>query len=62
MKIETIISEYEHCGECWHAGDICDLTGKKIPDMWGKIPAWCPLEDKENDKDKLLKEKVIKNG
>lgn len=61
-KIETITEEYNHCGECWHAGDVCNLTDRKIPDMWGKIPSWCPLPDKETDKDKLIKKGDIKNG
>lgn len=59
MKKEIIIDYYEHCGECWHAGEQCDLTNKIIPDMWGKIPSWCPLEDVPT-KDQLLKQKVIK--
>uniref|UniRef100_A0A6M3LUW8 Uncharacterized protein n=1 Tax=viral metagenome TaxID=1070528 RepID=A0A6M3LUW8_9ZZZZ len=25
----------------------CLRTGKKIPDLWGEIPKWCPLEDKD---------------
>jgi len=52
-KIETITFKYEHCGECPHCGgwdypcDICDLTKKKTPSIWGKIPKWCPLKDAE---------------
>ena len=58
-KIEAVSFEYEHCGDCYHAYDkTCDLTGKKIPEMWGKIPDWCPLENKST-KDELLKQKVI---
>ena len=57
-KLDTYTEEYEHCGECAYAGDYFD-TGKKgfrcenvkrkrvIPDLWGDIPDWCPLPDKE---------------
>lgn len=57
MKVETLTFEYEHCGECPNVFDWCD-TGKKgyrcnrgkririIPDLWGKIPDWCPLPNK----------------
>jgi len=56
MKQETITFEYEHCGECPNA-DYCPIKGNthryrcfktkyKIPDLWGEIPKWCPLEDK----------------
>ena len=54
MRIETIIYEYEHCGECSN----CDWSGlepkknfcllkkrKKIPAIWGNIPKWCPLPE-----------------
>ena len=54
MKVETITFEYEHCGECTNAdyrGDgkkyKCLLKKRLIPDLWGEIPDWCPLPDKE---------------
>ena len=62
LKIETIEFEYEHCGECSNCDVVfgkrgktgnfpsswkCELTGKKIPGLWGDIPEWCPLPDKE---------------
>lgn len=50
-KIETITQEINQCGECMHAWDKCDLTGKKIRDIWGKIPKWCPLENKKEETD-----------
>jgi len=51
-KIETLTFEYEHCGECSNAGlkrggNYCVKTKRTIPDVWGKIPDWCPLEDKK---------------
>ena len=54
MKIETITFEYQHCGECPNTISSRDTTkwycekmdNKKIPDLWGEIPKWCPLEDK----------------
>ena len=58
MKVETITYEYEHCGVCSNAyGDPtpkksyrckCLKTGRVIPDIWGDIPDWCPLPDKED--------------
>jgi len=52
-KIETITFEYNHCGECPNANggghnykSYCDKKEKKINNLWGKIPKWCPLEDK----------------
>ncbi len=52
-KQETLVFNYEHCGECPHssgrAGERCD-KGKRlriIKDLWGEIPDWCPLPDKE---------------
>ena len=55
-KIEAIIFEYEHCGECSNADwsrlepkkNFCLLNNRReIPAIWGKIPKWCPLESKE---------------
>ena len=55
-KIETITTEIEHCAECPNVLSWYD-TGKKEPrcgkrkrivcDLWGEIPTWCPLPDKE---------------
>jgi hypothetical protein len=54
-KLETITFEYEHCGECSNADwsgleprkHYCLLKKrKKIPELWGQIPKWCPLPDK----------------
>jgi len=58
MRKETVIYEYEHCGECSNCDDrrnnekghwvwICGKTKRKIPDIWGEIPGWCPLEEKK---------------
>ena len=56
---ETITFDYEHCGECSDIEMIfpakklleygcCKAKGKRIiPDIWGDIPDWCPLPDKE---------------
>ena len=62
MKQETITFYYEHCGECpnaldwynkatkkWRAGYRCGKRRKLIRDLWGAIPDWCPLPDKEID-------------
>ena len=55
-KIETIIVEYEHCGECiyvldWFdtgkAGHRCEKRKRIIKELWGDIPTWCPLTNKE---------------
>ncbi len=53
-KTETITFEYEHCGGCPNVLDIrpgkwkCMLGRREIiHDIWGKIPDWCPLPDKE---------------
>lgn len=56
MKIETTTCEIEHCGMCSNADFApteknkhrhkCYKTGRVIPDLWGKIPDWCPLEEK----------------
>ncbi len=53
-KIETITYEYEHCGECpWVLARFdsdkhwCEKEERIIPDLWGDIPDWCPLETKE---------------
>ena len=58
MKQETLTFYYESCGECpnalsWYDTGKCEPRcdhGKRrriIKDLWGKIPDWCPLEDKE---------------
>ena len=47
-KQETLTFYYTHCGECPNASfdyEGCQKTGKAIPNIWGKIPKWCPLED-----------------
>ena len=56
MKIETIPFEVESCGECSGAlyspteknqyRQKCSRTKRVIPDLWGEIPSWCPLPDK----------------
>ena len=54
-KIETVTQEIEHCGECPHVDwntapkkHYCIRKElRKIPDLWGEIPDWCPLETKE---------------
>ena len=55
-KIDTITVEYEHCGECPHTSDWlrskgpkCSKADRIIPDLWGDIPDWCPLETKEEE-------------
>ena len=56
-KIETITYEYEHCGGCpssyWldTGKEKCAKRRRIIPDLWGDIPDWCPLETKEVDND-----------
>ena len=56
-KIDTVILEYEHCVECAYEEKWALNTDKSrchrgkrsrtIPDIWGDIPDWCPLEEKE---------------
>ena len=62
MKVDTVTYEIEHCGGCPHVLDWFD-TGKQgercgkgkrrklVPDAWGEIPKWCPLETKKEEKD-----------
>ncbi len=60
-KVGTVIVEYEHCGKCLAAlwsfnpnksdQSECDRTDRKIPNLWGDIPDWCPLETKEVNND-----------
>ena len=50
MKLEIITNEIEHCGECSNCDYNrkryrCLLKKKRIPEIWGEIPTWCPLED-----------------
>lgn len=57
VKVETITVEYKECGMCSNADysptptnnsrHKCFKTKRVIPDIWGEIPAWCPLQDKE---------------
>ena len=58
MKTDTLTFEYGHCGECpnvldWFdtgkSGERCDKGKRRriIKNLWGEIPGWCPLEDKE---------------
>ncbi len=58
MKVEKITLEYRHCGECPHlrdwfdtgkAGYRCSKKRRIIPDLWGDIPDWCPLETKKEE-------------
>ena len=54
---ETLTFIYKHCGECSNADVKCYLKNRKIPDLWGKIPRWCPLErvnKKEEKNGKLV--------
>ena len=56
-KLETLTFEYERCGECPNADyqpterctnrHKCWKNGRVIPNLWGKIPKWCPLPNKE---------------
>ena len=54
-KVETVTMEYEHCGECpngdWIGNSYlcCKIEEGEpiIKDLWGEIPKWCPLPDKE---------------
>ena len=51
MKKELLTFEYEHCGECSNVDEAnkgkwkCLKRRKTVPELWGKIPEWCPLED-----------------
>ena len=52
MKKETIVYEYKACGECSNADmkngmGYCVKAKRRIPYLWGEIPKWCPLEDKD---------------
>ena len=54
VKIETLTFEYTHCGGCPNSDygpeyEGCQKTGKAIPNIWGEIPPWCPLENKKED-------------
>lgn len=64
MKILNEPIEIEHCGECpytevrdkpkkviWY----CLKLLKDIPDLWGEIPEWCPLPNKEDPIKDFLK-------
>ena len=57
-KVETMTFEYKNCWECSNVlgyglrkeepgSGKCGKTKKKISDIWGEIPEWCPLPDKE---------------
>ena len=56
-KVETIVEEIEHCGECLYALDTlagkggfrCGKTKRPriIKDLWGEISDFCPLPNKE---------------
>ena len=52
-KKETITFQYEHCEECSNRSGpkymkwTCSKTRRIIPDLWGDIPDWCPLEEVE---------------
>jgi len=52
IKQETLTFYYEHCGECSNCDTDskdrwkCLLKRRIIPDLWGEIPKWCPLESK----------------
>ncbi len=53
MKVETLTFEYDHCGVCSNVSGpkymkyVCKKTRRVIPDLYGEIPEWCPLPDKE---------------
>ncbi len=50
IKIQTV--ELNHCGECCDCDTTkrgvfcCFITKKKIKEIWGEIPKWCPLPEK----------------
>jgi len=56
-KILTETFEINDCGECPYVTPnnlnekwYCEKKGmKKIPRLWGAIPKWCPLPNKETD-------------
>uniref|UniRef100_A0A6M3IIC8 Uncharacterized protein n=1 Tax=viral metagenome TaxID=1070528 RepID=A0A6M3IIC8_9ZZZZ len=56
MKVETLTFEYDHCGECPYISSPkymkwkCLKKRRIVPEIWGKIPDWCPLPDKEEVK------------
>ena len=55
-KIETATTEIEHCGECpdcfvkatGKKGWRCGKGGRIVRDLWGEIPSWCLLPNKES--------------
>ena len=53
MKQQTLTFYYENCGECPNVEMAtkerwkCLLKRKIVPDLWGEIPSWCLLKDKE---------------
>ena len=60
MKLLTVTIEIEHCGECPDILDWLDtgmsghrcVVGKRrriVLDIWGDIPEFCLLPDKENN-------------
>ena len=56
-KIETILIEVDSCGVCSNSDHEpthkdrfrfkCHKTRRVIPNIWGEIPDFCPLPDKE---------------
>lgn len=55
MKLLAVTFEVEHCSECSkgkqaYDGDwVCLLKQKLISVLWGDIPNWCPLPEKEEE-------------
>lgn len=53
VKLYTHTQEIEHCGECANIGGPiymkwkCLIMRRVIKDIWGEIPSWCPLKEKE---------------
>jgi len=57
-RLETFTDEYDHCGECLNVEQMengnwkCLLKKKRVSELWGNIPKWCPLPEKENNEKK----------
>ena len=66
MKVDTHIYEYEHCGQCPYSDSTWKSLRSKVycvktkpkrllirDNLWGDIPAWCPLETKGEENVKV---------
>ena len=56
VKLFTHTQEIEYCAECANIEDtasyyrcIAGLKFRKVKDIWGEIPSWCPLPEKATD-------------